>query len=62
MIRRLLAPFVLVLVLVAGCGDDDGGDQPGTDSPPLTNELGVETFEPSDDPWYSPETAEPLGD
>jgi hypothetical protein len=56
MIRRILISLALVAALAAGCGDDDGSD---VESPPVTNEFGVETFEPSDDPFFEPETDEP---
>jgi hypothetical protein len=58
--RTRLAPVValgLVLGLsLSACGDDDAPQQ---EAPPVTNEFGVETFEPSDDPWADVETTEP---
>jgi hypothetical protein len=57
--RRAAVAILAALVAISGlaaCGDDDAGP---TDQPPLTNELGVETFEPGDDPFDLPETLEP---
>ena len=58
--RRVAAAMLATLraVGLAGCGDDDG-DGDSTDQPPVTNELGVETFEPGDDPFELPQTLEP---
>lgn len=56
--RRLAATMVAVGLVagLAACGDDDGN---GEEAPVLTNEFGVETFEPGDDTFVMPETFEP---
>jgi hypothetical protein len=60
MIRRRVAPALVALALLGACGDDDTTTD---DSPPLTNEFGVETFEPwEDNPWFEPATLEPEAD
>jgi hypothetical protein len=52
--RRVAAPVIVFLLALAGCGDDDADD-----APPMTNEMGLETFEPEDDPWFMDATVEP---
>lgn len=60
MTRRLLAPLAAFTFLLAACGDDDADD---ADTTVMTNEFGVETFEPGEDnPWFEPETLEPEAD
>lgn len=56
---RRLATAAAVLSLAAGlaaCGDDDGDTE---QAPVVTNEFGVETFEPGDDTFDLPDTVEP---
>ena len=51
MTRRLLAAAATFTVLLAACGDDDSDTS--NDTPVMTNEFGVETFEPgADNPWF----------
>ncbi len=60
-----IAAGLAALALAAGlaaCGGDDDGAGDGNDvenAPVMTNEFGVETFEPGDDPFNMPETVEP---
>jgi hypothetical protein len=62
MTRRLLAPLAVLTLALAGCGDDDA-DTGDPDTTVMTNEFGVETFEPGEDnPWFEPETLEPEAD
>lgn len=55
---RAAAICGLLVVAIAGCGDDDANDET-PEVPVVTNEMGVETFEPTDDPFGMPATVEP---
>lgn len=58
---RLVAAGVAVALALglSACGDDgDDGDEI-ENAPVMTNEFGVETFEPGDDPFGLPETVQP---